>query len=216
VLVDTPIPHDYAHAPRCETTQPHPASSDTAPHSAASPLVRGTKRAPQRRQRNETLAAHLILSLAHCSTIFIQLFHTTSINSLSIDRSRSLISSSLHPCITARLHQSNEVQVLTTTRTVDTKERHQNAYGKLYLVDLTGSECIGKSGAVVSRDTHNSKHVATAFQAGKINQSFLTLGRVINALVDRSSFIPYRDSKLTRLLQESLGGRAKTVIIATV
>jgi kinesin family protein 11 len=78
--------------------------------------------------------------------------------------------------------------------------------GKLYLVDLAGSECIGKSGATDKR----------AKEAGKINASLLTLGRVINALVDRASFVPYRDSKLTRLLQESLGGRAKTVIIATV
>lgn len=55
-----------------------------------------------------------------------------------------------------------------------------------------------------------------AKEAGKINQSLLTLGRVINALVENSSYVPYRDSKLTRLLQESLGGRAKTVIIATI
>ncbi|KAK4932749.1 Kinesin-related motor protein, partial [Elasticomyces elasticus] len=46
--------------------------------------------------------------------------------------------------------------------------------------------------------------------------SLLTLGRVINALVDKSSHIPYRESKLTRLLQDSLGGRTKTCIIATV
>lgn len=63
--------------------------------------------------------------------------------------------------------------------------------GKLYLVDLAGSECIGKSGATDKR----------AKEAGKINASLLTLGRVINALVDRASFVPYRDSKLTRLLQ---------------
>jgi len=72
--------------------------------------------------------------------------------------------------------------------------------GKLNLVDLAGSECIGKSGAQNQR----------AKEAGKINQSLLTLGRVINALVEKTGYIPYRDSKLTRLLQESLGGRAKT------
>ena len=59
---------------------------------------------------------------------------------------------------------------------------------------MAGSECVGSSGAKGIR----------AKEAGKINQSLLTLGRVINALVDRASFIPYRDSKLTRLLQESL------------
>jgi len=78
--------------------------------------------------------------------------------------------------------------------------------GKLHLVDLAGSECIGRSGAQNIR----------AKEAGKINQSLLTLGRVITALVEKHGYIPYRDSKLTRLLQESLGGRSKTCIIATV
>ena len=54
--------------------------------------------------------------------------------------------------------------------------------GNLYLVDLAGSENIGRSGAENKR----------AREAGMINQSLLTLGRVINALVDRSSHVPYR------------------------
>ncbi|KAH9946029.1 kinesin-domain-containing protein [Epithele typhae] len=78
--------------------------------------------------------------------------------------------------------------------------------GKLNLVDLAGSENVGRSGAENKR----------AREAGMINQSLLTLGRVINALVDGSSHVPFRESKLTRLLQESLGGRTKTCIIATV
>ncbi|KAF8590615.1 kinesin-domain-containing protein [Ramaria rubella] len=78
--------------------------------------------------------------------------------------------------------------------------------GKLNLVDLAGSENIGRSGAENKR----------AREAGMINQSLLTLGRVINALVEKSSHVPYRESKLTRLLQDSLGGRTKTCIIATV
>ncbi|KAK9765787.1 Kinesin- motor protein [Basidiobolus ranarum] len=78
--------------------------------------------------------------------------------------------------------------------------------GKLNLVDLAGSENIGRSGAENKR----------AREAGMINQSLLTLGRVINSLVERSPHIPYRESKLTRLLQDSLGGRTKTCIIATV
>ncbi|KAI9015182.1 P-loop containing nucleoside triphosphate hydrolase protein [Gaertneriomyces semiglobifer] len=78
--------------------------------------------------------------------------------------------------------------------------------GKLNLVDLAGSENIMRSGA---------KH-GRAKEAGMINQSLLTLGRVINALVDRSPHVPYRESKLTRLLQDSLGGRTKTCIIAAV
>lgn len=78
--------------------------------------------------------------------------------------------------------------------------------GKLNLVDLAGSENINRSGAENKR----------AREAGMINQSLLTLGRVINGLVEKSLHIPYRESKLTRLLQDSLGGRTKTCIIATV
>ncbi len=78
--------------------------------------------------------------------------------------------------------------------------------GKLNLVDLAGSENVQRSGAENKR----------AAEAGLINKSLLTLGRVINALVDKSSHIPYRESKLTRLLQDSLGGRTKTCIIATL
>lgn len=73
-------------------------------------------------------------------------------------------------------------------------------------MDLAGSENIGRSGA----DNRRAK------EAGMINQSLLTLGRVINALVERSPHIPYRESKLTRILTDSLGGRTKTCIIANV
>ncbi|XP_063902102.1 kinesin-like protein KIF11-A [Zophobas morio] len=78
--------------------------------------------------------------------------------------------------------------------------------GKLHLVDLAGSENIGRSGATNMR----------AQEAGKINKSLLTLGRVITALVEKTGRVPYRDSLLTRILQNSLGGKAKTNIIATI
>ncbi|WOG91218.1 hypothetical protein DCAR_0310466 [Daucus carota subsp. sativus] len=78
--------------------------------------------------------------------------------------------------------------------------------GKLNLVDLAGSENISRSGSRESR----------AREAGEINKSLLTLGRVINALVEHSAHVPYRDSKLTRLLRDSLGGKTKTCIIATI
>ncbi|CAL7946529.1 unnamed protein product [Xylocopa violacea] len=78
--------------------------------------------------------------------------------------------------------------------------------GKLNLVDLAGSENVGRSGSVDRR----------AREAGSINQSLLTLGRVITALVEKTPHVPYRESKLTRLLQESLGGCTKTAIIATI
>jgi kinesin family protein 11 len=92
-----------------------------------------------------------------------------------------------------------------TKRSTDTGEDFIST-GKLNLVDLAGSENIQRSGAENKR----------AAEAGLINKSLLTLGRVINALVEKSSHIPYRESKLTRLLQDSLGGRTKTCLIATV
>ncbi|KAE9548194.1 hypothetical protein FO519_008596 [Halicephalobus sp. NKZ332] len=78
--------------------------------------------------------------------------------------------------------------------------------GKLNLVDLAGSENIGRSGSTAGR----------AREAGSINQSLLTLGRVITALTSNASHIPYRESKLTRILQDSLGGKTITTIIATL
>jgi len=79
--------------------------------------------------------------------------------------------------------------------------------GKLNLVDLAGSENIGRSGA-------QNKQLR---EAGSINQSLLALGLVINALEKpHPKHIPYRQSKLTRLLQDSLGGKTKTSIIATI
>jgi kinesin family member 11 len=108
----------------------------------------------------------------------------------------------------AQSSRSHCVFTLTiTTREVEaTTGEEIIRVGKLNLVDLAGSECVGRSGAKDIR----------AREAGNINQSLLTLGRVITALVDRHPHIPYRDSKLTRLLQDSLGGRTKTCIIATL
>ncbi|XP_064634022.1 kinesin-II 95 kDa subunit-like [Lineus longissimus] len=79
--------------------------------------------------------------------------------------------------------------------------------GKLNLVDLAGSERQAKTGAVGDR----------LKEATKINLSLSALGNVISALVDgKSTHIPYRDSKLTRLLQDSLGGNARTVMVANI
>ncbi|KTG46185.1 hypothetical protein cypCar_00029477 [Cyprinus carpio] len=79
--------------------------------------------------------------------------------------------------------------------------------GKLNMVDLAGSERQSKTGAQGQRFK----------EAAKINLSLSALGNVISALVDgKSTHVPYRDSKLTRLLQDSLGGNSKTVMVATV
>lgn len=76
--------------------------------------------------------------------------------------------------------------------------------GQLFLVDLAGSEKVGKTGASGQ----------TLEEAKKINKSLSALGMVINSLTDgKSSHVPYRDSKLTRILQESLGGNSRTTLI---
>lgn len=106
--------------------------------------------------------------------------------------------------MSSRSHSVLTITLSTKEYTADGQEYLRT--GKLNLVDLAGSENVGRSGAENMR----------AREAGSINQSLLTLGRVINSLVDGTPHIPYRESKLTRLLQESLGGRTKTVIIATV
>ena len=80
--------------------------------------------------------------------------------------------------------------------------------GKLNLVDLAGSERVGRSGATGVR-LEESK---------KINQSLSALGNVIKALTEPKGrpHIPYRDSKLTRILEDSLGGNCKTTMMAMI
>uniref|UniRef100_A0A914PJT1 Kinesin-like protein n=1 Tax=Panagrolaimus davidi TaxID=227884 RepID=A0A914PJT1_9BILA len=106
----------------------------------------------------------------------------------------------------SRSHSVFTVSVLFRDQSTSKSEELLLKTGKLHLVDLAGSESIGRSGAVAAR----------AREAGNINQSLLTLGRVINALTTNASHIPYRESKLTRILQDSLGGKTITTIIATL
>jgi hypothetical protein len=82
--------------------------------------------------------------------------------------------------------------------------------GKLNLVDLAGSE----------RQSKTQAKEEGIKEATKINLSLSALGKVINCLsnmrLNQKVYIPYRDSKLTRILQDSLGGNTKTVMIATI
>lgn len=79
--------------------------------------------------------------------------------------------------------------------------------GKLNIVDLAGSERQSKTGATGDR----------LKEASKINLSLSTLCHVISSLTDpKCTYVPYRDSKLTRILQDSLGGNTKTMMIANI
>ncbi|KAJ1720119.1 hypothetical protein LPJ53_005211 [Coemansia erecta] len=96
---------------------------------------------------------------------------------------------------------------------VSIRERTETAEGdeivklsKLNLVDLAGSENIGRSGAQDER----------VREASTINRSLLSLGCVIRSLVRPNTHTSYRDSKLTRILQDSLGGGTRTCMIATI
>ncbi|EGR29003.1 kinesin-like protein kif19, putative [Ichthyophthirius multifiliis] len=85
----------------------------------------------------------------------------------------------------------------------------ENMTGKLSLIDLAGSE----------RGTVTENRGIRLREGAKINQSLLALANCINALGDKSKkgfFVPYRDSKLTRMLKDSLGGNCKTVMIANI
>ena len=108
--------------------------------------------------------------------------------------------------------RSHAVFVITveqmTTETINGQTHTQIKVGKLNLVDLAGSERVRVTGAT-GQQLEESK---------KINKSLSCLGNVINALTDQKNriHIPYRDSKLTRLLEDSLGGNCKTTMIAMI
>lgn len=98
------------------------------------------------------------------------------------------------------------------TITVESSERRDDGkdhitVGKLNIVDLAGSERQSKTGATGER----------LKEATKINLSLSTLCHVISSLTDsKCTYIPYRDSKLTRILQDSLGGNTKTVMCSNI
>ncbi|KAG2415689.1 hypothetical protein HFD88_006880 [Aspergillus terreus] len=129
---------------------------------------------------------------------------TSGIKLLQIGSHKRQVAATKCNDLSSRSHTIFTITVL-TKRITEAGDQYVQT-GKLNLVDLAGSENIQRSGAENKR----------AAEAGLINKSLLTLGRVINALVDKSGHIPYRESKLTRLLQNSLGGETKTCIIATV
>merc|ERR1712106_1191654 len=101
-------------------------------------------------------------------------------------------------------HSSRSHSVFLINVKQENLENQKKLCGKLYLVDLAGSEKVGKTG-VEGMGLEEAKN---------INKSLSALGNVIAALAEgNKTHIPYRDSKLTRILQESLGGNAKTTVV---
>ncbi len=114
-------------------------------------------------------------------------------------------SSRSHSVFTIRIEQK------TSTDIAGGLIKEQTVKAKVNLVDLAGSERADKTGATGS----------TLKEGANINKSLMTLGNVINKLSEGVKkggkvIIPYRESKLTRLLQESLGGNSATVMIASI
>ncbi|PPD88503.1 hypothetical protein GOBAR_DD14592 [Gossypium barbadense] len=101
-------------------------------------------------------------------------------------------------------------------RTAETLLNKQSSRShSIFSITIHIKECTPEGEEMIKCGKLNLVDLA-AREAGEINKSLLTLGRVINALVEHSGHVPYRDSKLTRLLRDSLGGKTKTCIIATV
>jgi Kinesin motor domain len=115
------------------------------------------------------------------------------------DMNRSIAATRMN----AKSSRSHSVFIMTVTQ----RHTQTNATktSKLIMVDLAGSEKVRKTGA----------SGLTLLQAQHTNKSLAALGNVINSLTESRSHIPYRDSKLTRLLTDSLGGNSKTCLIIT-
>uniref|UniRef100_A0A8C9YC78 Kinesin-like protein n=1 Tax=Sander lucioperca TaxID=283035 RepID=A0A8C9YC78_SANLU len=101
-------------------------------------------------------------------------------------------------------HSSRSHSIFLINIKQENSQTGQKFTGKLYLVDLAGSEKVGKTGA----------EGTVLDEAKMINKSLSSLGNVISALAEGSvSYVPYRDSKMTRILQDSLGGNCRTTMV---
>ncbi|XP_074023394.1 kinesin heavy chain-like [Numenius arquata] len=100
-------------------------------------------------------------------------------------------------------HSSRSHSIFLINIKQENVETEQKLSGKLYLVDLAGSEKVSKTGA----------EGAVLDEAKNINKSLSALGNVISALAEGTkAYVPYRDSKMTRILQDSLGGNCRTTM----
>ncbi|XP_041652430.1 kinesin-like protein KIF21A isoform X3 [Cheilinus undulatus] len=139
------------------------------------------------------------------------LSRTTASTQMNVQSSRSHAIFTIHLCqvrVCASDNQDNETDNRVSNGNSEMDE-YETLTAKFHFVDLAGSERLKRTGATGDR----------AKEGISINCGLLALGNVISALGDRSkrsSHVPYRDSKLTRLLQDSLGGNSQTVMIACI
>ncbi|KAM8890851.1 kinesin-like protein KIF21A isoform 2-T2 [Spinachia spinachia] len=139
------------------------------------------------------------------------LSRTTASTQMNVQSSRSHAIFTIHLCqvrVCASDNQESESDNKVSNGNSEVDE-YETLTAKFHFVDLAGSERLKRTGATGDR----------AKEGISINCGLLALGNVISALGDRSkrsSHVPYRDSKLTRLLQDSLGGNSQTVMIACI
>ncbi|XP_040894174.1 kinesin-like protein KIF21A isoform X6 [Toxotes jaculatrix] len=139
------------------------------------------------------------------------LSRTTASTQMNVQSSRSHAIFTIHLCqvrVCASDNQENETDNRVSNGNSEMDE-YETLTAKFHFVDLAGSERLKRTGATGDR----------AKEGISINCGLLALGNVISALGDRgkrASHVPYRDSKLTRLLQDSLGGNSQTVMIACI
>ncbi|KAK3278300.1 hypothetical protein CYMTET_13751 [Cymbomonas tetramitiformis] len=106
----------------------------------------------------------------------------------------------------SRSHAVFQIKVIKRARATENKGaavKMKATVGKLTVVDLAGSERVKRSGVSGQQ----------LKEAANINTSLLAFGNVVQALADKKKFIPFRDSKLTRILQDSIGGNSKTSLL---
>ncbi|XP_069894864.1 kinesin-like protein KIF21A isoform X6 [Dipodomys merriami] len=139
------------------------------------------------------------------------LSRTTASTQMNVQSSRSHAIFTIHVCQT-RVCPQAEAENATDNKMVSESSQmneFETLTAKFHFVDLAGSERLKRTGATGER----------AKEGISINCGLLALGNVISALGDKSkraTHVPYRDSKLTRLLQDSLGGNSQTIMIACV
>ncbi|XP_036373489.1 kinesin-like protein KIF21A isoform X1 [Megalops cyprinoides] len=139
------------------------------------------------------------------------LSRTTASTQMNVQSSRSHAIFTIHLCQVRMCSLENQDGQLDNRVADGSSEMNEfeTLTAKFHFVDLAGSERLKRTGATGDR----------AKEGISINCGLLALGNVISALGDRSkraTHVPYRDSKLTRLLQDSLGGNSQTVMIACI